>query len=192
MEKGRLEAFTDGVIAIIITIMVLEMKVPAGANWAAIGASAPVFFSYALSFVNVGLFWNNHHHVLQVTERVDGRVLWANLFLLFWMSLIPYVIRWMNAENFAAAPTASYGIVLALAAIGYLWLEKAIIRCNGPESKLALSVGDDRKGKFSMATYFLAVPLAFVHPWLAIAIYILNALIWFIPDRRIESVLFGS
>jgi uncharacterized membrane protein len=189
MEKGRLEAFTDGVIAIIITILVLEMKVPEGKSWVAILASTPVFLSYALSFVNVGLFWNNHHHVLQVTERVDGRVLWANLFLLFWMSLIPYVIRWMNAENYASAPTASYGVVLGLAAVGYLWLESAIIRCNGPQSKLALSVGDDRKGKFSLATYLLAVPLAFLHPGAAIAIYILNALIWFIPDRRIESAL---
>ena len=192
MEKGRLEAFTDGVIAIIITIMVLEMKVPEGANRAAIIADLPIFLAYTLSYVNVGLFWNNHHHVLQVTERVDGQVLWANLFLLFWLSLVPFVIRWMDATHFAPAPTASYGIVLALAAVGYLWLESAIIRCNGPESKLALSVGDDRKGKFSLATYFLAVPLAFVHPRMAIAIYILNALIWFIPDRRIESVLSGN
>jgi TMEM175 potassium channel family protein len=189
MEKGRLEAFTDGVVAIIITIMVLEMKVPQGADRAAIVADIPVFLAYALSYVNVGLFWNNHHHVLQATERVDGAVLWANLFLLFWLSLVPFVIRWMDETHFAAAPTAAYGAVLALAAIGYLWLEKAIIRCNGPESKLALSVGDDRKGKFSMAAYCLAVPLSFLNPWMAIAIYVLNALIWFIPDRRIEAVL---
>src|SRR5271154_3490816 len=175
MDTGRLEAFTDGVIAIIITIMVLEMKPPQGASLAALSASTPVFLAYALSFVNVGIFWNNHHHMLHATERIDGTVLWANMFLLFWMSLIPFVIRWMDETHFASAPTAAYGVVLAMAAISYLFLERSIIACNGPDSKLGLAVGEDVKAKASLSLYALAVPLAFVRPWIAIALYVVNA-----------------
>jgi uncharacterized membrane protein len=189
VSKQRLEAFTDGVIAIIITIMVLEMKVPAGSDLAALRAGLPVFLAYALSFANVGIFWNNHHHMLHVTERINGTVLWANLFLLFWMSLIPFVIRWMDETHFAAMPTAAYGVVLALSAIAYILLERSIIACNGPSSKLARAVGGDLKGTMSLSVYALAIPLAFVHPWIALALYVVVAMIWFIPDRRIESII---
>jgi uncharacterized membrane protein len=189
VSKQRLEAFTDGVIAIIITIMVLEMKVPAGSDLAALRAGLPVFLAYALSFANVGIFWNNHHHMLHITERINGTVLWANLFLLFWMSLIPFVIRWMDDSHFAAMPTAAYGVVLALSAIAYLLLERSIIACNGPSSKLARAVGSDLKGKMSLSVYALSIPLAFVHPSIALALYVVVAMIWFIPDRRIESIL---
>lgn len=188
MGKQRLEALTDGVLAIVITIMVLELKVPSSSSFSALMASLPIYLTYALSFVNVGIFWNNHHHMLQVTEKINGLVLWANLFLLFWMSLIPFVIRWMDETNFAATPTASYGGVLALAAIAYLLLQKSIISCNGPDSKLALAVGNDLKGKVSLTLYTLAIALAFVRPWIAIALYVVVALVWFIPDRRIESI----
>ncbi len=188
MGKQRLEAFTDGVLAIVITIMVLELKVPSGSSFSALMASLPIYLTYALSFVNVGIFWNNHHHMLHVTEKINGLVLWANLFLLFWMSLVPFVIRWMDETHFAAAPTASYGGVLALAAIAYLLLQKSIIACNGPDSKLALAVGNDLKGKVSLSLYALAIALAFVRPWIAIALYVVVALVWFIPDRRIESI----
>jgi len=189
MGKQRLEAFTDGVIAIIITIMVLEIKVPSGASLAALAASAPILLTYALSFANVGIFWNNHHHMLHVTERINGAVLWANLFLLFWMSLIPFVIRWIDETNFAPIPTAGYGVVLAMSAIAYVWLQRAIIAVDGPHSKLARAVGRDLKGKISLLLYFVAIGLAFVRPWLAIAVYVLIALPWFIPDRRIESIV---
>ena len=189
MSTQRLEAFTDGVVAIIITIMVLDMKVPAGADFAAMRAGAPVFLAYALSFVNVAIFWNNHHHMLQATERVNGTVLWANMLLLFWMSLVPFAIRWMDETHFAAAPTAAYGVVLAMAGIAYLFLERSIIVVNGPHSKLARAVGNDLKGKVSLFIYVLAIALAFVHPWIAIALYVVNAAMWFIPDRRIESIL---
>jgi uncharacterized membrane protein len=187
--KQRLEAFTDGVIAIIITIMVLDMKVPAGADLAAMRAGMPVFLAYALSFVNVAIFWNNHHHMLHATERVNGRVLWANLALLFWMTLIPFVIRWMDETHFAALPTATYGLVLALSAIAYLMLERSIIACNGPDSKLARAVGEEFKGKVSLLTYLLAIFLAFVHPWIALTLYVVIAMMWFVPDRRIESLM---
>jgi uncharacterized membrane protein len=186
MSKGRLEAFTDGVVAIIITIMVLELKVPQGADLAALQASAPVFLAYVLSFVNVGIFWNNHHHMLQASERIDGAVLWANLFLLFWLSLVPFVIRWMDETGFTSLPTAAYGIVLAMSAIGYTWLQSRIIAVNGKSSKLAAAVGSDFKAKISLALYIVSVPLAFVSPWISIAIYVIVALIWLVPDRRIE------
>jgi uncharacterized membrane protein len=189
VSKQRLEAFTDGVIAIIITIMVLEMKVPAGSDFAALKAGLPVFFAYALSYTNIGIYWNNHHHMLHITEKINGTVLWANLLLLFWLSLVPFVIRWMDETHFAPMPTASYGVVLALAAIAYLLLERSIIKYNGPHSKLAHAVGSDRKGKLSLSVYVLAIPLAFVHPWISIALYVLVAIIWFIPDRRIESIV---
>ena len=188
MSKQRLEAFTDGVIAIIVTIMVLDMKVPAGSDVAGLKAGLPVFLAYALSYTNVGIFWNNHHHMLHITERINGVVLWANLFLLFWLSLVPFAIRWMDETHFAPMPTASYGVVLAMSAIAYLLLERSIIACNGPQSKLANAVGSDTKGKLSLSMYVLAIPLAFVHPWIAIALYVVVAAIWFIPDRRIEAL----
>jgi uncharacterized membrane protein len=186
MDKQRLEAFTDGVLAIAITIMVLELKVPAGSDFTSLASGVPVFLAYALSFANVGIFWNNHHHMLHATERINGTVLWANLFLLFWMSLVPFAIRWLDETHFAAAPTAAYGVVLAMAAIAYLLLERSIIACNGPDSRLARAVGDDLKGKVSLMVYVLAIPLAFVRPWIAIALYVAIAMMWFIPDRRIE------
>jgi uncharacterized membrane protein len=189
MGKQRLEAFTDGVIAIIITIMVLEIKVPSGPGLSALAASVPILLTYALSFANVGIFWNNHHHMLHVTERINGTVLWANLFLLFWMSLIPFVIRWIDETHFAATPTAAYGVVLAMSAIAYVWLQRSIIAVDGPHSKLARAIGRDLKRKISLLLYIVGIALAFVRPWLAIAVYVLIALIWFIPDRRIESIV---
>ena len=189
MSKQRLEAFTDGVIAIIITIMVLEMKVPAGANFAALRADLPVFLVYALSYANVGIFWNNHHHMLHATERINGMVLWANLLLLFWMSLVPFVIRWMDETHFAPLSTSGYGVVLVVTSLSYLLLERALIKCNGPESKLARAVGGDLKSKISLSMYVAAIPLAFVRPWIALTLYVVIAMIWFVPDRRIESMV---
>jgi uncharacterized membrane protein len=186
MTKGRLEAFTDGVVAIIITIMVLELKVPRGSDLAALQSSAPIFLAYALSYVNVGIFWNNHHHMLQVATRIDGRVLWMNLFLLFWLSLVPFVIRWMDEAGITPLTTAAYGFVLALAASSYHLLQNAIVACGGSDSKLAAAIGQDIKGKLSLCLYIASVPLSFVSPWIAIAIFILVALIWFVPDPRIE------
>ena len=188
MGKGRLEAFTDGVIAIVITIMVLEIKAPSKADLAALLAAVPILLAYVLSFVNVGIFWNNHHHMLHATGRVDGRVLWANLFLLFWISLVPLVIRWIDETGFEALPTAAYGVVLAMASIGYLFLEAAIVACNGRSSALARAVGHDIKGKISLALYIVAIALAFFRPWIALLLYLLIALGWFVPDRRIESL----
>jgi uncharacterized membrane protein len=185
--KGRLEAFTDGVIAIIITIMVLEIKVPQGADLASLYASLPLLLTYALSFANVGLFWNNHHHMLHATERIDGKVLWANLLLLFWMSLVPFVIRWIDDAGFQALPTAAYGAVLVMAAVSYTLLQWAIVACNGESSALAAAVGRDLKGKLSVVFYCVAVVLAFVRPWMAIVLYVVVALIWLVPDRRIEA-----
>ena len=189
MNAGRMEAFTDGVIAVAITIMVLDMKVPAGTDLHALAESAPVFLAYVLSYINVAIFWNNHHHMLHATEHVDGRVLWANLFLLFWITLIPFVLRWIDESSIAPLPTAAYGVVLAMAAAGYLWLERAIIAVNGPGSKLADAVGSDRKTMISFALYAAGIVLAFVSPWIAAALYAVNAAVWFIPDRRIESRL---
>jgi uncharacterized membrane protein len=189
MDTGRLEAFTDGVIAIIITIMVLEMKPPQGASLAALSASTPMFLAYALSYVNVGIFWNNHHHMLHATERVDGKVLWANLFLLFWISLMPFTIRWMDDAHFTALPTAAYGVTLAMASIGYILLEWAIVACNGASSALARAVGNDLKSGLSLLAYAVSIALAFVRPWIAITLYVMVALMWLVPDRRIESVL---
>jgi uncharacterized membrane protein len=187
MTKQRLEAFTDGVVAIIITIMVLDMRVPAGSDIASLRPELPIFFAYALSYLNVGIFWNNHHHMLHATDRVDGRVLWANLMLLFWLSLVPLVIRWIDQTHFTATPTAAYGTVLALAAISYLLLQRSIIRCNGETSKLARAIGNDLKGKVSLFLYLCAIPLCWVRPWIAIALYTITAMLWFVPDRRIES-----
>ncbi len=189
MDKQRLEAFTDGVIAIIITIMVLELKVPVGSDFSSLASGLPVLLAYALSFGNVGIFSNNHHHMLHATERINGTVLWANLFLLFWLSLVPFVIRWMDETHFAAAPTAAYGLVLAMAAIAYILLERSIIACNGPDSKLARAVGNDLKGKVSLSVYALAILLAYARPWIALVLYVAVAVMWFIPDRRIESTV---
>ncbi len=188
MNTARLEAFTDGVIAIVITIMVLEIRVPTGHDLAALKEEAPLLLAYVLSYVNVGIFWNNHHHMLQVTERVDGRVLWANLALLFWLSLVPFVIRWIDEAGLTTAPVAAYGVVLTGASIGYLILERTIIAVNGPASRLAAAVGKDVKGKLSMALYVLAIPIAFLEPWMSIALYVAVALMWLIPDRRIEAL----
>jgi uncharacterized membrane protein len=187
--KGRLETFTDGVIAIIITIMVLEMRVPHGTDLAALQSSLPVFLVYVLSYANVGIFWSNHHHMLHATDRVNGTVLCTNLFLLFWLSLVPFAIRWMDETGFTASPTAAYGVVLAMAAFGYTLLQRAIIACNGRSSTLAAALGSDLKGKVSFCLYVIAIPLAFLRPWMAIALYVVVALMWFVPDRRIESLV---
>ena len=189
MNTARLEAFTDGVVAIIITIMVLEIRVPKGGDLASLQADVPVLLAYLLSYVNVGIFWNNHHHMLHVTEKVNGRVLWANLALLFWLSLVPFVIRWIDEAGFVPAPVAAYGVVLALAAVSYTVLQAQIIAANGRNSRLALATGKDFKGKLSVMLYVAAVVLAFVRPWLAIVLYVTVALIWLVPDTRIESLV---
>jgi uncharacterized membrane protein len=189
MEPERLEAFTDGVVAIIITIMVLEIRVPHGNDLASLRADVPVLLAYVLSYVNVGIFWNNHHHMLHVTERVDGKVLWANLGLLFWLSLVPFVIRWIDESGFTALPTAAYGVVLAAAAVSYTLLQRQIIAANGPDSRLAVALGGDLKGKLSLALYLAAIPLAFARPWIAIAMYVAVAFIWLVPDTRIEALV---
>jgi uncharacterized membrane protein len=189
MSTGRLEAFTDGVIAIIITIMVLDMKVPHGSGLAALSAGTPIFLAYLLSYVNVGMFWNNHHHVMHATDRVDGNVLWANLFLLFWLSLMPFAIRWMDEAHLGDLPTAAYGVTLLMASSGYVLLEWTIVACNGASSRLARAVGRDRKAVLSLVIYAVSIPLAFVRPSISIALYVAVALMWLVPDRRIESVL---
>src|SRR5207248_4709791 len=190
MNAARLEAFTDGVVAIIITIMVLEIRVPHGSDLAALQADLPVLSAYILSYVNVGIFWNNHHHMLHVSERVNGKVLWANLALLFWLSLVPFVIRWIDDTGFTALPTAAYGIVLTGAAVSYRILQQQLIAYNGRASRLALALGgSDRKGKLSLALYLAAVALAFMRPWIAIVLYVAVALLWLVPDRRIESLI---
>ena len=189
MSKGRLEAFSDGVIAILITIMVLELKVPHGADWQALRPLLPAFLTYVLSFVFLGIYWNNHHHLLHAAGRSSGRVLWANLHLLFWLSLIPFTTGWMGENHFMPLPTAAYGAVLLLAGIAYLILQATLIAEEGPGSRLAEAVGDDAKGKLSAGLYAGAIPLAFVRPWIAIAIYVLIALMWLVPDPRIESSL---
>lgn len=189
MGSGRLEAFSDGVLAIIITIMVLDLKVPHGVEPAALLPMLPVFLNYALSFVYVGIYWNNHHHMLHATEHVTGTILWANLHLLFWLSLVPFVTGWMGENHFAATPTALYGIVLLMAAIAYWILQRAIIADQGAGSLLARAVGHDVKGKLSPLLYAIAIPLAFYDTRLSQALYVLVALIWLIPDRRIVRVM---
>jgi uncharacterized membrane protein len=189
MSKGRLEAFSDGVVAILITIMVLELKVPHGADWDALRPLIPVFLAYVLSFVFLGIYWNNHHHMLHTVVRINGTVLWANLHLLFWLSLVPFVTGWMGENHFAPLPTAVYGVVLLLSGVAYTILQTSIVAAQGPGSKLATAVGHDMKGKLSMGLYALAIPLAFVHQWIADGIYIFVALMWLVPDRRIESLL---
>jgi uncharacterized membrane protein len=187
MSKGRLEAFSDGVMAILITIMVLELKVPHGAGWADLQPLWPVFLSYVLSFIYLGIYWNNHHHMLQVTRRISGGILWANHHLLFWLSLIPFATGWMGENHVAPLPTALYGVVLLLAAISYTILQATIIAAEGPGSTLASAVGRDGKGKLSVVLYAAAIPLAFVQQLLAVALYVFVALMWLVPDRRIEG-----
>ena len=189
METNRLEAFSDGVLAIIITIMVLEMKVPHGADFTALKPLLPVFLSYVLSFIYVGIYWNNHHHLLKACRRVTGGIMWANLHLLFWLSLLPFATGWMGENHVAPLPTAFYGAVLLLAALAYVILQKLIIADLGRDSKLARSIGGDFKGWLSFTCYVLAIPAAFWNPWVATAIFGMVAAIWFIPDRRIERVV---
>ncbi|KYC35648.1 hypothetical protein WA1_07480 [Scytonema hofmannii PCC 7110] len=189
MGKGRLEAFSDGVIAIIITIMVLELKIPHGESWAALRPLIPIFLSYVLSFIYLGIYWNNHHHLLQAVRHVNGRILWANLHLLFWLSLIPFVTGWMGENHFAALPVALYGVVLLLAAVAYFVLTRSLIAHHGKDSALATAVGEDFKGKVSVVLYALAILLSFVNSWLACGLYVLVAVLWLIPDRRIEKTL---
>ena len=189
MHKGRLEAFSDGVIAILITIMVLELKVPNGADWEALRPLTPVFLTYLLSFVFLAIYWNNHHHLLHTTNRINGKILWANLHLLFWLSLIPFATGWMGENHFASLPTAVYGAVLLLAGLAYMLLERSIIALQGVDSTLAAAVGKDLKAKLSLALYAVAIPLAFVDQLVANFIYVSVALMWLIPDRRIESKL---
>ena len=189
MSKGRLEAFSDGVIAIIITIMVLEMKVPHGASFADLQPLLPVFLSYVLSFVYVGIYWNNHHHMLHTVNTVSGGVLWANLHLLFWLSLFPFATGWMGENHFAPLPSALYGVVLLMAAIAYFTLQSVIIRSQGPDSLLNKAIGNDWKGKASPLFYLAAILGTFVSPWISEAIYVLVAMIWLVPDRRIERTL---
>ena len=189
MLKNRLEAFSDGVLAIIITIMVLELKVPHGVELAALRPVLPVFLSYVLSFIYVGIYWNNHHHLLHSAKHVNGGILWANLHLLFWLSLFPFTTGWIGENHVAPAPVAVYGFVLLMAAIAYLILQRAIIALQGCESLLAMAIGMDWKGKLSFALYLAAIPLAFVNPWIAIALYVAVALMWLVPDQRIERAL---
>ena len=189
MGKTRLEAFSDGVIAIIITIMVLEMKVPHTTELSGLAPLGPVFLSYVLSYVNVGLYWNNHHHMLHTVQHVDGKILWANLHLLFWLSLMPFVTGWMGENHFATVPTALYGVVLLMSAVAYWILTRAIIARHGPDSVLARAIGNDLKGKLPLILYSVAIGAAFIHTWISLGIYIAIALMWFIPDRRIEKVM---
>ena len=186
MSKGRLEAFSDGVLAIIITIMVLELEVPHGTGLDALRPLLPVLLAYVLSFVVIGIYWNNHHHMLHAAQRVNGRILWANLHLLFWLSLIPFATAWMGENGFASLPTAAYGVVLLMSAISYPILQNAIIAHHGPQSPLATAVGKGGKEKLSLTLYASAVPLAFVHPAISLSIFVTVALIWLVPDRRIE------
>jgi uncharacterized membrane protein len=189
MGKGRLEAFSDGVIAIIITIMVLELKVPHEADFAALRPLIPVFLSYVLSFLYVGIYWNNHHHLFQIVRQINGAVLWANLHLLFWLSLLPFATAWMGENHFAALPVALYGIVLLLAATAYFILTRTLIRHHGKDSTLAIALGEDFKDKLSLGIYVIGVPLALVNSYLAYFLYVMVAILWLIPDRRIERIM---
>lgn len=184
MDSKRLEAFTDGVVAIIITIMVLNLKVPDGGSLGDLVQCLPLLLAYLLSFINVGLYWNNHHHLFKLDPRIDGRVLWANLFLLFWLSLVPFVIRWLDASDYSVGATAAYGIVLGMAAVGYFLTERAIIACNGATSKLSKALGMDWKDRGTLGLYAIAIPIAFFSRWIAITLYIAVVALWFVPDRR--------
>lgn len=188
MTKGRLEAFSDGVIAILITVMVLELKVPHGYSWAELKEPLGVLGAYVVSFVYLAIYWNNHHHMLHSVKHVDGRVLWANNYLLFWLSLVPFATRWVGETNFAKVPVAVYGLILWLAGTGYSVLTRALIKVHGRDSSFALALGSDIKGYASLVIYLLAVGLAFVQPWIACAFYVVVAIMWFIPDRRFQHV----
>jgi uncharacterized membrane protein len=191
MSKGRLEAFSDGVIAVIITIMVLELKVPRGPDLAVLRAVIPGFLSYVLSFVFVGIYWNNHHHMLSAVRTVNGRILWANLHLLFWLSLIPFVTAWMGENHFAARPVAVYGLVALMAACAYFVLSRLLIAQQGKDSALAVALGKDYKGRASLLLYILGVLVSFANAWIAVALYVFVAIMWLIPDRRVEHSLAG-
>ena len=192
MTRNRLEAFSDGVIAIIITIMVLELRVPLGANLPALRPLIPVFLSYVLSYTIIGIYWSNHHHLLQVVEHVNGRVLWANLHLLFWLSLTPFVTAWMGENHFAPSPVALYGVVLLCASIAYFILTRALLSIHPRDSLLAIALGADFKGKISVVIYLVAIPLAFVRWWIAFGLYVFVAVMWLVPDRRIERTIGGD
>jgi uncharacterized membrane protein len=192
MSTGRMEAFSDGVIAILITVMVLELPIPHGTDWAALREALPVLLSYVLSFVYLGIYWNNHHHMLQATRAVNGLILWTNLHLLFWLSLIPFTTAWLGENSFAATPAAAYGFVLLAAAVAYYVLQRAIIRDQGSPSLVATAVGRDLKGKLSPGLYALGIGLSFVDRWLAIAVYAAVAVMWLVPDRRIERTITAS
>lgn len=187
MTKNRLEAFSDGVLAVIITIMVLEMKPPQAATLAALRPVIPDFLSYVLSFIFIAIYWNNHHHLFHATQRVNGATLWANLHLLFWLSLVPFTTAWMGYNDFTSWPVALYGVVLLLAAIAYFILVRTLLSLHGQASTLAAAIGNDRKGKISIAIYVPAIPLAFFRPWISALCYIAVAIMWLVPDRRIES-----
>ncbi len=189
MQRGRLEAFSDGVIAIIITVMVLEMKVPHGEEWSALLPLIPVFVSYVLSFIHLGIYWNNHHHMLHAAQHVDGRVLWANLHLLFWLSLMPFVTAWMGENHFAPIPVALYGLDLLASGIAYYILARALVAVNGKDSPIAIALGRDVKGAISPAIYLAAIVLSFFYAPAALALYFVVAAIWLVPDRRIERVV---
>jgi uncharacterized membrane protein len=187
MTKTRLEAFSDGVIAILITIMVLELHVPHETGWAALSPLMPIFLTYVLSFVFVGIYWNNHHHMLHAADRINGKVLWANLHLLFWLSLIPFVTGWMGQNHYEPIPTSAYGMVMLFAALAYYMLAHALIGAQGPDSRLGRAIGRDWKGKVSVVLWAIGIVLAYVNAWLAVAIYVGVALTWLVPDRRIEK-----
>src|SRR5271165_4475304 len=189
MGKGRLEAFSDGVIAVIITIMVLELQAPRGSSLADLGPKIPAFLSYLLSFIFVGIYWNNHHHLLHAVHKINGRVLWANLHLLFWLSIVPFATDWMGVNHWAAVPVALYGTVLFMSGLAFTILTHELIAYEGKGSMLARALGRDYKGKSSLAFYAIAVPMSFVNPLISIALYVLVALMWFIPDRRIEKTI---
>ncbi len=189
MNKTRLEAFSDGVIAIIITIMVLELKVQHGDDWHALESVIPVFLSYVLSFIFVGIYWNNHHHTMQAVQKVNGKILWANLHLLFWLSLIPFATSWMGENGLAPMPVAFYGMILLLCGVAYTVLIRSLIAHHGSDSTIAVAIGSDSKGIASLIFYSAAIPLAFVNAWIAIALYVVVAIMWIVPDRRIENTL---
>jgi uncharacterized membrane protein len=189
VTKSRLEAFSDAVIAILLTIMVLELGIPHGTDVEALRPLMPVFLAYVLSFVNLGIYWNNHHHMMTVTDRVNGKILWANMHLLFWLSLFPFMTGWMGENEFAPLPTAFYGAVSLMAAIAYFILQTAIVKDQGPGSRLAAAIGGDVKGRISPVLYLAAIPLAFVNRWISMALYVAVALLWLVPDPRIEASL---
>jgi uncharacterized membrane protein len=189
MGKGRLEAFSDGVLAIIITIMVLEMKVPHGDTWASLQPLIPVFISYVLSFINVAIYWNNHHHLLHAAKHVNGSVLWGNVHLLFWLSLFPFVTGWMGENHFSTLPVAVYGFVSLMAGVAYYMLAKCLITIHGKNSTLAIAINKDKKGTISIVIYALGIGLSFINSWIGMAMYFIVAMMWFIPDKRIENTL---